>query len=93
MKTLEMARATAPLSEYAKHIDEGPLVLTRKGKPVAALMSLEGSDMESVSLSMNPKFIALIEEARAQHRAGLGVTSDEIRREFGLKKRPAARRK
>jgi len=42
---------------------------------------------------MNPKFIAIIKRACAQHRAGLGLSSDEIRREFGLKKRPAARRK
>ena len=46
---------------------------------------LKRADMESASLSKNPKFIAIIARARAQRRAGLGFTSDEIRREFGLK--------
>jgi hypothetical protein len=36
MKTVEMAQATAPLSEYAKDVGEEPVIVTVDGKPVAA---------------------------------------------------------
>jgi hypothetical protein len=47
----------------------------------------EGADIESVSLSMNPDFIALIERSRAQHKPGSGISSDEMRRELGIKRK------
>ncbi len=31
MKTLEMAKATAPLAEYDKEINKAPVILTVKG--------------------------------------------------------------
>ena len=37
MKTLEMAKATAPLAEYAQGVRKEPVILTVSGKPVAAI--------------------------------------------------------
>jgi len=80
MKTLEMAKATGPLAQYAEKAAKEPLVLTVDGKPVVALVSVEDADWESVSLSTNPKFIALIERSRARLRAGKGISPAEMRR-------------
>jgi antitoxin (DNA-binding transcriptional repressor) of toxin-antitoxin stability system len=85
MKTIEISQATGPLGQYARQLDDTPLVLTDQGRPVAALMAIDEADLESWTLSTNPKFLALIEQARAQHRTGAGLTTDEVRRELGLR--------
>ena len=84
MKTVEIDQATAPLAEYARDLEQDPVILTRGGHPVAALMSLENVDWETIRLSTNPQFIALIERVRAQQAAQGGFSSEEVRRIFAL---------
>ena len=86
MKTLEMAKATAPLAEYARDVNKEPVILTVRGKPVAALVSVENADVETVTLSTHPQFIALIERSRARQKMEGGISSEEMRRRLGLKK-------
>ncbi len=85
MKTLEMTKATLPLAEYAENVNQEPVILTKNGKPVAALVSLEDVDIETVKLSNNPKFMALIERSRAQRKSKGGISSGEMRKRLGLK--------
>lgn len=80
MKMLDMKKATAPLLEYAKNIEEEPVVLTINGKPVAALIHIENADLETVTLSTHPQFVALIERSRARHSMEGGISSAEMRR-------------
>src|SRR5438034_4852915 len=54
------------LSEYAKRADDEPLIVTRKGKPVAVLTSADGMDAESIALANNPKFAAIIARSRTR---------------------------
>jgi len=54
MKTLECSEANLPLADYAKKLKKAPVIITEEGKPLAALISLIGADMETVSLSNNP---------------------------------------
>ncbi len=82
MKTVEKTDATASLAEYATHIENGPVIITDHGKPVAALVSIENADIETVSLSSDPQFIELIERSRARVRAEGGISSEEMRRRF-----------
>jgi len=84
MKTLEMTKATAPLVEYAQAVGEGPVILTVNGRPVVALISIEGMDWETVTLSAHPQFLALIEQSRARHEAEGGISGVEMRRRLGL---------
>lgn len=51
MKRVEMAEATAPLQEYARSVRREPLVVMRRGKPVAALMPLDEDEWEDMSRS------------------------------------------
>ena len=85
MKTLDVSKATAPLSQYARALDQEPLVLTDGDQPIAALMPIEDADLETIALGSNPKFLALLEQARAQRRAGAGLTTEEVRTKLGLK--------
>lgn len=84
MKTVEMTEATAALAEYARQVGLEPIVVTVKGKPVAAIVAIENADLETVSLSTNPQFLALIERSRARQQAEGGISSEEMRRRLGL---------
>ena len=86
MKTLEMAKATAPLADYARDVNKGPVVLTVDRKPVAALVSIENADSETVTLSTHPRFLALIERSRSRQKSDGGTSSKEMRRRLGLKR-------
>jgi antitoxin (DNA-binding transcriptional repressor) of toxin-antitoxin stability system len=87
MKTVDIDQATAPLADYARDLENEPVILTRDGNPIAALTTLENVDWETISLSTNPKFIELIERIRAQQMAEGGYSSEEVRDMFGLEKR------
>jgi antitoxin (DNA-binding transcriptional repressor) of toxin-antitoxin stability system len=86
MKTLELVKATAPLAAYAQDVDvdKQTMVLTRGGKPVVALVPIENADMETVTLSTHPQFLALIERSRARQNTQGGISSDEMRRRLGV---------
>ena len=80
MKTVEVSKATLPLSEYTKEVKKEPVIITREGKPVAVLVSIPNADIETVSLSNNLEFIALIERSRARQKSEGGISSEEMRR-------------
>ena len=86
MRVIEKAEATAPLAEYTRSVKKEPVIVTRKGKPIAALVSIEDADLETVSLSTNRKFLALIERSRARQRTEGGISSEEMRQRLGVKK-------
>jgi prevent-host-death family protein len=83
MKTIELDQATRPLAEYAQTVSEGPVVFTVGGKPVAALVSIDDTDLETISLSTNPDFMALIDKARRRQQEG-GLSAEAVRQRLGL---------
>ncbi len=84
MKIVEQTEAKAPLADYAAGVAQEPVVVTVNGKPIAVLVAIENADLETVSLSTNPAFLALIERSRARHRAEGGLSADEVRRRLGI---------
>jgi hypothetical protein len=62
MKVIELEKTKLTIAELAKMAKAGPVVLTRNGKPMAAVKDLSGCDWEAILLANNPKFQALIEE-------------------------------
>ena len=87
MKTLEMTKATASLADYAREVRKEPVIVTRKGKPVAALVAVENADLETVALSVDAQFLALIERSRTRQKGEGGIPSAEVRRRLGLKQK------
>jgi len=82
MKTLELAEASRPLSEYAGNLDEEPIVLVAGNRPVAALVSLADVDKESLALSSHPGFRRVIQAAREEAARGDVVSLEEMKREM-----------
>ncbi len=92
MKRVEMADATAPLQDYARGVSREPLVVMRRGKPVAALIPLDEGKWEDMVVSTHPGFIDLIERSRARQKPGHGIPLEEIKRKYGIRTRPARKR-
>ena len=84
MKTIEMNKASEPAPKYSWDVSKEIVVLTVGGQPVAALVPIENADMETVSLSTNPQFLALIERSRMRQDTEGGISSKEIRRRLGI---------
>lgn len=84
MKTIELDQANRSLAEYARMVGDEPVVLTVDGKPFAALFSLTDADLETFSLSTNPDFIALVEQARHRIQDEGGISAEDMRLRLGL---------
>jgi prevent-host-death family protein len=93
VRRVEVADATESLATYIrKAAGSGPVVVTDDGKPVAALVMLEHTDLETVALSSDPEFLELIRSSRARHAQEGGLSSAEVRRRLGIVL-PSRRRK
>lgn len=83
MKTIEISEATGPLADYARTASSNPVIVTLEGKPIAAVVSIENADQETVSLSTNPKFLALVKRSFEKWKKGKGISTEEMRRRLG----------
>ena len=85
MKKIEMKEASGPLSEYARKARKNPIIVVKGGKPFAAVVPIRNADAETVSLSTNRQFLAIIERSRTRLKKEGGISAKEIRRRLGLK--------
>ena len=92
MKTLEVTQAKGDLASYAEQVREEPVVLTDRGRPIMALLPIENADLETVTLSNDPRFIAMIERSRVRYPPGSGIPLTEIRRKYGLQRKGRAKK-
>src|SRR5262245_40995161 len=88
MKLVALEQSDLTVPQLAELARKGPIILTRRGKPLAAVKDLSGSDWEAVSLANNPRFLALIEKSRRSYKEQGGISLKELRAELGLKGPP-----
>jgi prevent-host-death family protein len=81
---VELNDATQPLAEYVEAGEQGTIILTKNGQPIAAIVPLPNTDTETVSLSENPEFLVLIERSRRTHTEQGGLSSAEMRHRLGV---------
>jgi antitoxin (DNA-binding transcriptional repressor) of toxin-antitoxin stability system len=95
MRTVEISEAADSLPKYGRRKRGETWVLTRRGRPVAAVVPLDDEDYFSMRLANDPRFIALIERSRASYKATGGISLAEMRRKYSVPKprRRAASRK
>jgi prevent-host-death family protein len=86
-RTIELAEATQSLAEYAQQVADGVIVVTRNGRPIAAVVALPHTDAETLTLSQSPPFLALIERSRARQAQEGGILSADMRERFSAKPR------
>ena len=83
MNTIKIEDAKDSLRSYAERVKDDPIVITDHCKPVAALLPLDNTDIETAALSTNPNFLALIERSRRRQTAEGGISSREMRKRLG----------
>lgn len=81
MKTLAVEDCPLSLIEVAE-TDE-PLVLTKRGEPVAAVFPCTKDDVDSLKLSSHPHFLRLLEKSIQRADAEGWVPLAEARRQAG----------
>jgi len=79
MKIVPLAEVKAQFSAYVKASTEGPVVVTRHGKPVAVLLSVEDEEeLERLVLAYTPKFRTILDAGREQIRQAGGIAHEEL---------------
>jgi prevent-host-death family protein len=74
MKIATASDVKANFSAYLKASEQSPVVITRKGKPVAVLVRAgEEDDLERLLMAHSPRLQAILESARQRFRAGAGI--------------------
>ena len=81
MKTIGLKEAKTSLSACVEESQHQRILITRRGRPAALVIGVEGQDLEQVLLGSDVEFWKMIQERR-RHRATL--TSDEVRASFGI---------
>ena len=77
-----MKQGKARLSEFVDAAQRDRILITRRGRPAALVIGVEGQDIEQVILGSDLAFWKMIKERR--QRAAPTLTSDDIRRSFGV---------
>jgi prevent-host-death family protein len=90
MRIAPVAEVKAKFSAYLKESEEGPIVITRNGKPVAVLLAMDDEgELERLILAYSPKFQSILATARQQLREGKGIPHDQFWQEIeGLQIEP-----
>jgi antitoxin (DNA-binding transcriptional repressor) of toxin-antitoxin stability system len=66
MKTLKLKEVQARLGAWVDVAQSESVLVTRRGKPAALIIGIEGHDLEDLRLETDPAFWAMIEERRRQ---------------------------
>jgi PHD/YefM family antitoxin component YafN of YafNO toxin-antitoxin module len=80
MKIASLADVKARLSAYVDECrEEGPVVITRNGKPAAVLLVPQNdNDLERLLLEHSPRFQALLDRSRKSILAGKGLPEKDF---------------
>jgi len=77
MRIAPLAEVKAKLSAYIEDAEtQGPIVITRNGKPVAILLApVNDEDVENLVLARSPRLKKLLDKSRKSIIAGRGLSS------------------
>jgi PHD/YefM family antitoxin component YafN of YafNO toxin-antitoxin module len=64
------------------------VVITRKGKPVAVIVSANGMDLEQLELAYSEKFWKLVDKWRRQKT----ITREELEKRLAMSDKPPAQK-
>ena len=83
MRIASVAEIKAKFSGYLRASEQGPVVITKNGKPVAVLLSITDEDeIERILIAHSPKFRSIVELAEQQVREGKGIKHEDFWREI-----------
>lgn len=79
MRIAPLADVKANLSKFVEQCREGPVVITKNGRPAAMLVCVsDEDDLERMLVSYSPRLRRLLDQAAANARAGRRLSHDEF---------------
>jgi prevent-host-death family protein len=79
MRIAPVVEVKAKFSAYLEESKNGPIVVTKNGKPVAVLLAVvDEEELERLILAHSPKFQAIMERGKKEIRQGEGIGHDEF---------------
>ncbi len=79
MKIASLAEVKTHFSAYVKASEQGPVVVTRNGKPVAVLLAVtDEEELERLMMAHSPRLQAILKAARQRIEAGEGIPEEEF---------------
>lgn len=90
MKIAPLAEVKDQLSAFVEDSKRAPVIITKNGRPVAALIAIQDEeDLDSLLLAHHPRISQLLEQAYARVQKGRGIPSaqffSELKRRRKLK--------
>ncbi len=79
MRIAPLADVKANLSKFVEQCQEGPVVITKNGRPAAMLVCItDEDDLERMLMSYSPRLRRFLDQAAANARAGRKLSHDEF---------------
>jgi hypothetical protein len=83
MKTLELEQTSPDFRKMASQAQDDVLILTRKGKPAYAVVSIDDEfALEAFALSQNDDFMAYLDAIAARMDRSKPATLNEVRTKY-----------
>lgn len=79
MKMVTVRDLQKQVKDCVDNAQDDRVVITRRGKPAAVLIGVEGEDWETVLLQTDPRFWKLIRARRKQPTISLGELKARLR--------------
>jgi prevent-host-death family protein len=89
MKIAPVAEVKARFSEFLRKSQRSPVIVTKNGRPIAAIISVpqEEGELERLILANTPKFVELLNAARKDIQETDGLRHEDVWRR--IEKKPA----
>jgi prevent-host-death family protein len=82
VRIASVREVASDFAAYLKASKQGPVVVTRNGKPVAVLLwTGSKEDLERLLMGHSPKLQTILEAARKRFRAGAGIPHETFWKE------------
>lgn len=80
MKIASVAEVKARFSEFVKASEDGPIVVTRNGRPAVVMIAVseDEDELERLVLAHSPKFRTILRQSRESIRTGAGVRHEDF---------------
>ena len=94
MKIASVAEIKAQFSAYLKETEQGLVIVTRNGRPVAALLAVrDDEELKRLVLAHSPRLRAILDTGRQQIREGKGISHEDFWREMEEEPRKGRRKR
>ena len=79
MKTASVTELNLHFNDFLAASKDGPIVVTRNGRPVAVLVGEEdGEEVERLVMAYSPRLNAKLDASLAKIKAGKGIRHEEL---------------